>query len=145
MAIKSKNFPSNDRLESIQEVYKYEFALNMNDGGTITLFFYAYNNYLSWYNLFSNGSMPVYNVYIGVSNKNVDTTYVGYFMAVFGLLTIYSYKLEAGNPIPEYPSIQYFDVISIVCNGTIYKNAKDKSIKFYGEKIVKDIPIVETL
>ena len=39
MAIKSKNFPSNDRLESIQEVYKYEFALNMNDGGTITLFF----------------------------------------------------------------------------------------------------------
>ena len=145
MAIKSKNFPSNDRLESIQEVYKYEFALNMNDGGTITLFFYAYNNYLSWYNLFSNGDMPVYNVYIGVSNKNVNTTYVGYFMAVFGFLTIYSYKLEAGNPIPEYPSIQYFDVTSIDCNGTIYKNAKDKSIKFYGEKIVKDIPIVETL
>lgn len=145
MAIKSKNFPSNDRLESIQEVYKYEFELNMNDGGTITLFFYAYNNYLSWYNLFSNGDMPVYNVYIGVTNKNVNTTYVGYFMGIFGLLTIYSYKLEAGNPIPEYPSIQYFDVKSIVCNGTTYKNAKDKSIKFYGEKIVKDIPIVETL
>ena len=145
MPIKSKNFPSNDRLESIQEVYKYEFSLNMNDSGTINLFFYAYNNYLSWYNLFSNGDMPIYNVYIGVTKENVNNTYVGYFISIFGFLTIYSYKLEAGVPIPEYPSIQYFDIKSIVCNGTTYENAKDKSIKFYGKKIVKDIPIIETL